>query len=433
MKTDDKIERSLVQQFLKKLNFPQDGEAWRRLGVICSLQVAHDLPNALTTTMAPTLFVKQFGMPLEYLGLFFLPMAITALKWTWAPIVDNRWSPRFGRRKSWLGPLTILVALCYVAIAFIRPGLDTLYLIIAFLMVKQIFYSTQEIAADAYVVENLRTDERGVGASVVWLGKEIGQVIGFAGLLFTADRFGWTTAFLAAAGLFIVFNIPALIRREHAPIDAAIDRTAKLSDFFKRKVNWRIIAVVFFMSFTVQMPVTIIGPFLSDKGLSLSGIGIVLGVAASLGAMLSLSVASVVISRLGAKRTAIAMLFIAPLASPPFLWLAAQDVTTPQIAIFVILWATICTAPVRMALYAARIGWTSARQAGTDMTIQQSTWFLGFAAAGAVSGVIAATLGWVGFFVVNVFATTAAMVFFIVSHDRIEAAVERWRKRHAAS
>ncbi|MEM6303045.1 MAG: hypothetical protein AAF749_14970, partial [Pseudomonadota bacterium] len=47
------------------------------------LQVAHDLPAALTATMAPTLFVKQLGLDLSLIGVFFLPFIVTALKWTW--------------------------------------------------------------------------------------------------------------------------------------------------------------------------------------------------------------------------------------------------------------------------------------------------------------------------------------------------------------
>ncbi|MEM9398552.1 MAG: MFS transporter, partial [Pseudomonadota bacterium] len=137
------------------------------------------------------------------------------------------------------------------------------------------------------------------------------------------------------------------------------------------------------------------------------------------------SIASQVIKRLGAKRTAILMMFVAPLASPGFFWLAIQETATLTAVVAIILWATICTAPLRMVLYAARIGWTSKHQAGTDITAQQSVWFLGYAAAGACAGVIASSLGWVGFFVVNIALTCAAMLFFIRSHDPIQNEVQR--------
>ncbi|MEM9014501.1 MAG: MFS transporter [Pseudomonadota bacterium] len=394
---------------------------------IFSLQVAHDLPNALTSTMAPTLFIKQFGMPLEYLGLFFLPFVVTAFKWTWAPVVDNVGSDQFGRRKSWLLPLTFCVAAAYIAIGLVEPGLETLYFIISLLIVKQVFYSTQEIAADAYVIENLKASERGFGSSVVWIGKEFGQVIGFAGLLFVADQYGWRQAFFLAAALFIAFNTPALLRKEPARKAVKESQRANVFSFFKSGLNWRIISIVFVVAFTVQMPVTIIGPFLGDKGLTLSEIGVVLGIAASLGAIISLAIASAVISRIGPKRLAIAMVFIAPFAAPGFLWAASQESVTPQIVVLLILWATICTAPIRMAVYAARIGWTSKNQVGTDMTIQQSVWFLGYVFSGVFSGILAANVGWTAFFIVNIVLVTAALLYFIRFHDPIETAVNAMR------
>ena len=409
---------------------PPEGHAGRRkqrgkLASLFSLQVAHELPSALTATMAPTLFVKELGLPLAYLGVFFLPFIVTALKWVWAPVVDNHGSRSFGRRRSWLLPLTGLVALSYFAIGAVEPSLDTLTLIIGLLMVKQIFFATQEIAADAYVVENLSAAERGSGASVVWVGKEFGQIIGFAGLLYVADNFGWQTAFLCAGLLFILFNLPVLVRPER-PVIVASDRRprADIRAFFRQSVNLRIAWLVFTMSFCVQMPVAIIGPFLGEKGFTLSQIGVILGVSASIGAIISLSIASIVINRLGAKRTAMALLFVAPLASPGFFWLATQDSATLTVVVLIILWATLCTAPLRMVLYAARIGWTSKHQVGTDITTQQSFWFLGYAASALCAGVIASTLGWVGFFALNVALTFASVVHFIRAHDDIESRVQ---------
>ncbi|MEM8985190.1 MAG: MFS transporter [Pseudomonadota bacterium] len=425
----------MLKKSLAKAKFPTDAASWKTFGVIMCLQIAHDLPNALTATMAPTLFIKRLGMPLEYLGLFFLPFVVTAFKWVWAPMVDNYWRASFGRRKSWLAPCTFAVAATYILISLVQPSMDTLYVIIGLIILKQVFYATQEIAADAYVVENVKPDQRGLGSSVVWLGKEFGQIIGSAGLLFVADIYGWSPAFVAAALLFILFNSPALIRKEPPAPEKALQKArdgggARLGAFLKRRVNLHVLAIVFAVSFSVQMPVTVIGPFLGDKGLTLTEIGIAIGLAASFGAIISLGVASVAITRIGPKRMAIAMLFVGPLAAPGFLWLAASDAPPIIAVIGVIFWATICTAPTRMVLYAARMGWTSDEQVGTDFTFQQSTWFLGYAATGAFSGVLAAQVGWVWFFIVNVLLTLCALVFFIRSYDTIEQQMQKIRNEN---
>ncbi|MEM1113079.1 MAG: MFS transporter [Pseudomonadota bacterium] len=423
----DKAPDSRLGRWLASNRMPTDRATWRKQGELFTMQMAHDLPAALTTTMAPTLFIKQFGMPLEWLGLFFLPTIVTALKWTWAPVVDNHGSERFGYRKSWLAPLTLLVAFSFFVIAGIEPSLDTLAVLIGCLVVKQLFFSTQEIAADAYVVENIPAQYRGLGASVIWLGKEFGQIIGFAGLLFVAENYGWQPAFTLAAILFVVFNLPVLLGKEAAREQRGSGPLARPLVFFKHRVNWRIASIILYTAFAVQLPVAVMGPFLNAKGFSLSAIGVIIGIASSLGAVFSLSLSSVVLSRLGPKRMAKLLLIIAPLAAPAFLWLAATDSPGLTVVIVVVLWATICTAPIRMVLYAARIGWTSDHQVGTDITIQQSTWFLGYALCGLIGGLLAAQVGWFWFFAANVLLQLLALIYFIAFHDRVEADVQALR------
>lgn len=413
---------------------PKDAAAWRKVAVLTTLMMAHDLPNTLTATLIPTVFVRSLDMPLEYLGLFSIPVIVIALKWLWAPLLDRHGSTRIGWRKSWLIPSSVGVALCFVAIGAVQPSLDVLYVIIALLILKQVFYATYEIAGDAYIVENLTPEERGSASSMIWLGREFGQFIGFAGLLFIADRVGWSAAFYSAAALYLLFNLPIFIRaepkRERTPIDYA-SIVAHFRVFFARHHNWRILSVVFFISFAVQMPVTIIGPFLSDRGLSLSEIGIVIGVSAGLGAIVSLGLSTPLMGRFGPKRMAVAMLFIAPLAFPGFVWMSIADASTlaPLTVGIIVFWSALCTAPVRMIVYAARIGWTSSDYVGTDFTVQQSTWFLGFAASGAAAGLLASQLGWAGFFTLNLLLQLAAIVYFITSHDGIDLAIRQLRDK----
>ncbi len=412
---------------------PQDSAAWRKVLVLTTLMMAHDLPGTLLTTLVPTVFVRSLGMPLEYLGLFSIPLIVTALKWLWAPLLDRHGSTRIGWRKSWLIPSSIGVAVCFVAIGAVQPSLDVLYLIIALLVLKQLFYATYEIAGDAYIVENLKPEERGAASSMIWLGREFGQFIGFAGLLFIADRVGWGAAFYSAAALYLLFNLPIFIRKE-PPLDRTLtDRGSTITHlrgFFAHRHNLRILSVVFLISFAVQMPVAIIGPFLSDRGLSLSEIGIVIGVSAGLGAVISLGLSTPLMGRFGPRRMAVIMLFVAPLAFPGFIWLSLTDAAllTPLTVGLVVFFGALCTAPVRMIVYAARIGWTSDDYVGADFTIQQSTWFLGVTAAGIAAGLLASQLGWVGFFAVNLVMQIFAVGYFILSHDRIDLAVARVRE-----
>lgn len=387
-------------------------------GVIASLSVAHEVPAALGTIMVPTIFVREFGMPVEYLGLFALPLVVTALKWLWAPIVDRTGSDRFGRRLSWIVPSAAIVAVLYAVMGVIEPSMATLAVIVALFAIIKLFFSTYEIAADAYVVENLRPEEQGSGSGAVWFGKEVGQIIGLAGLLFIADRFGWGPAFFTAAGLFAVLNLIALSRRETPVRGRSLEHRASVLAYVRRRVNRRVLLLTFAFSVAVQIPSAIIGPFLSSKGLSLSEVGATIGIAASVGAGISLAIASFVIRRIGVKRMARGTLILPAFALPPFLWLAMSEAPSLMTVLIIVFWATLMTAPIRMTFYAARLSWTGPEQAGTDFTLQQSAWFLGYAVTLALSGFVASAFGWVAVFVLNGVLVALVIAAFIALHDR---------------
>ncbi|MEM6900352.1 MAG: MFS transporter [Pseudomonadota bacterium] len=398
-------------------------------GVIASLSIAHEVPAALGTIMVPTIFVKELGMPVSYLGLFALPLIITALKWVWAPMVDKYGSKSFGRRLSWIVPSATIVAALYVAMATVTPSMQTLWIIVALFAVIKVFFSTYEIAADAYVVEALEPDEQGSGSGAVWFGKELGQVIGLAGLLIVADRFGWMPAFLCAAGLFASMNLIALSRRERPVTIRPENKTPSVRTYLKEPINQRILLLIFAFSFAVQIPSAVIGPFLSSKGLTLSEVGATIGIAASVGAGLSLLIATAAIRKLGIKPMAKVAFVLSVLALPPFLWLAGSNAPSLPAVVGVVFWGSLMTAPVRMIFYAARLKWTGPDQAATDFTLQQSTWFLGYGATLAISGLVASFIGWVGVFLLMGILIAAVMIVFISSLDSFNAQTEALHAR----
>ncbi|MEM6554319.1 MAG: MFS transporter [Pseudomonadota bacterium] len=412
---------------------PEDATDRKKFGVIAAFSVAHEVPAALGTIMVPTIFVKEFGMPVEYLGLFALPLLVSAFKWAWAPYVDRIGSDRFGRRLSWIIPSASVVAVLYVAMALIAPSMDTLFAIVALFALIKIFFSTYEIAADAYVVENLHDDEKGSGSGAVWFGKEVGQIMGLAGLLFVADVYGWRAAFLSAAGLFAVLNLIALSRKEQPVRPRQTDHRATVWGYVKQRVNRRILLLTFAFSFAVQIPSAIIGPFLSSKGLTLSEVGATIGIAASLGAGLSLAIAAFAIRRTGIKKMAIATAVLGLLALPPFLWLAQSEAPTLVMVLGIIFWGALMTAPIRMTFYAARLQWTGPAQAGTDFTLQQCAWFLGFAATLAISGIVAGQIGWTGVFIMNGVLVTLVIAAFVFLHDRFSLETEALHAPNQAS
>ncbi|MEM6627804.1 MAG: MFS transporter, partial [Pseudomonadota bacterium] len=202
------------------------------------------------------------------------------------------------------------------------------------------------------------------------------------------------------------------------------DHSAKVWTYLREPVNRHIVLLTFCFAFAVQIPAAVIGVFLNSKGFSLSEIGVAIGVAASVGAAISIAVGSFTIRRLGVKRTAWITLVLGIFALPPFLWLAAQDTTTVPILIGIIFWGALMTAPIRMTFYAARLKWTGPNQPGTDFTVQQSAWFLGYGGSLLIGGLVAGGVGWVGVFVLNGVLVTAVILAFISLFDRFDRLTE---------
>ena len=396
----------------------------KRFSIVGFLSISHEIPSTLMTLVVPTVFVKQLGMPLSYMGFFAIPVIISALKWLWAPLVERTGSPQFGRRRSWILPSSFMVSFLYLIMAGIEPSLEALPLVVGLFVLVKIAFSTFEIAADAYVVEAFGEGDRGVAASAVWFGKELGQIIGLAGVMLVSDLYGWGPAFLTVAILFSLFNLSVLWAPEQ-PHDPSIEEAraagerAKAMNYLRHPINRRVLGFIFFFAFAVQMPPAAIGPFLASKGLSLTAVGTTVGIAASLGAGLSLAIAAQIIKRVGPKRMARYLIPVGLLALPGFLWLAMAAGPALPAVMIVIFIGSVCTAPVRMTIYAARMGWTSKTQVGTDFTIQQSVFFLGYGASLVMSGLIAQYLGWTFFFVLNGLLVVAALLVFIRWYDGI--------------
>src|SRR5262245_60415260 len=80
-------------------------------------------------------FLTESGVALTNVSLSAALSYAWMFKALWAPLVDSHGSSRFGRRKSWIVPLQILLAAACAAAAFAPPETHLLtLLILVFLM-----------------------------------------------------------------------------------------------------------------------------------------------------------------------------------------------------------------------------------------------------------------------------------------------------------
>lgn len=187
-------------------------------------------------------------------------------------------SKRIGVRKTWFIPCTVFGAAAYLSLVLFEPEVATLWIIIGILVVKTTFMTTQDIAIDGYMVENLEDSERGVGAAVMGVGRHVAQFSSWAGVAWVYGTHGWPAAVATAAGLLVLFSLPGIIRREPPPPLQAQRRHDRgerpsLIKLLKRPDTRLILPLVVLISFGGGLIASLYVAYLVDVGFTVKQIG----------------------------------------------------------------------------------------------------------------------------------------------------------------
>ena len=177
-----------------------------RLAAFSLLYVTEGIPLGFTATAIATQMRRQGLGPVEigaFVGSLYLPWAF---KWIAGPIVDTITSERFGRRRTWIVGmqlmmiLTLLLALPVDYKTNVRLLFWNFNLFTLLIMVHNAFCATQDVAIDALAVGVLKEDERGLANGFMFGGATLGQTIGGSGALFLAAIMPFKLTYLFVAG-----------------------------------------------------------------------------------------------------------------------------------------------------------------------------------------------------------------------------------------
>jgi len=171
------------------------------------------LPLALTGGTLSAM-LQEFGVSLKTIGLFAAIGTPYAIKFLWAPIIDNVRIPflgkRLGHRKSWLLLVQILLCEQIMFMAFQDPSTDIWWVAAAAVVVATLS-ATQDIIIDAYRIELLKAEDQGHGSSAMVFGYRVGMLVSGAGALILADIEGWRITYLIMAFLVLSGIIAAVV------------------------------------------------------------------------------------------------------------------------------------------------------------------------------------------------------------------------------
>jgi len=400
-----------------------------RFAAVLGLQMGQVFPAAFFGLMLPGVFREQ-GLALDMFWVFSLPTIPTLLRPLWAPLVDGTGSDRLGRRKSWFLPCTIFGAFAYLAMSLWSPDIGNLAPLITVLVIKATIMTTQDIAIDGYMVDNLADHERAVGAAVMDIGRNIANFGSWAGIAWVYGAYGWDAACGVAALTLLAFSLPGILRPEpRRPVLPDAPRPSLLR-LFKRRDTRYTVPLVFAVSFTGALIPVLYIAYLVDMGFSVGDIGPkIFAPATLLGTLIGASFASWFIGRVGYKRSIVtAAVLIIPTVIP-IVWMGSLEQPTLLIVFLVTLNGVALPSLLQVTMAASRLKWASRSQAATDYTALIVVMTGAAAAATAVGGVIAEHVGWFYYFIICGSLVALAAFTFYALFDTIERAVEEREAR----
>ncbi len=180
--------------------------------IIFFLGFSSGLPLSLVmSTLQALLF--EYEVNLKTIGLFSLVTIPYNCKLLFAPVIDSfglfYLTKKFGQRRSWMIFTQFLLAIFISAIGiFANSHSVTLIAIFAFLVAFS--SASQDLVIDAYRIELIAKEDQGFAASFYIYGYRIAIIISTAGALILSSLVSWRIVYLVMAALMSVGTITIL-------------------------------------------------------------------------------------------------------------------------------------------------------------------------------------------------------------------------------
>ncbi|KAL2269498.1 hypothetical protein VTJ83DRAFT_1682 [Remersonia thermophila] len=158
----------------------------RNFGLLVLLYFLQGIPLGLATGSVP--FLLKNHMSYGEIGVFSLASYPYSLKLFWSPIVDAVWSPKLGRRKSWILPIQLLSGFGMLFLGSKvermmeltgKPGGPTVWGFTGWWFFLVLMCATQDIAVDGWALTLLTPGNISYASTAQTVGLTAGQFLSY--------------------------------------------------------------------------------------------------------------------------------------------------------------------------------------------------------------------------------------------------------------
>lgn len=365
--------------------------------VIVCLYVSQGIPFGLAMEALPT-SLRHAGTDLRALAWLPLVGLPWVLKWLWAPTVDNHWSRRIGRRRSWILPMQCLVLASLLAVGLLGLSAGTLAWILGLAVTASLASATQDVATDALVAEQFPQASLPAANAIQVASTMVGFFYGGPVFLTLYGTLGLTWAVLGLA-LPIAASLALMLswREPEALQTAARESKASQWRFLRSgRYAWALVVAACLSAITVVACHGLGKLLLVDAQWPLARVGQVGMLGGAFTILAGCGGGAWLVRRFGPWPAFKLGIASAGLSAVVWTWLASQSPALPMtVVVIATLLASIGSGCASVAIMTAAMNFSRRRvQAGTDMTMVQSARDLGETMASSFLIALAAKVGY---------------------------------------
>lgn len=374
--------------------------SWRT-GAVTLLSFSSGLPLGLVLYTVPY-WMQQEGIDIKTIGLVSAAQIPYAFKFLWSPLMD-RFAPRRGRKRAWIAIGQALLIAAVSAFALSTGG-PTAGVVALLTLVVSFASATQDIAVDAYAVEVLRPEERGVAVgarnALARAGMFMGRLLNTAG-----PKLGWAPSFAAVAAIFAPL---ALVTWKAPEPDAPPPPPRTIREavwdpfvgFFRHARALEIAAFLFFYKFADNLAGALVSPFLGQLGYDPYDIGVAQGTIGLFASILGTFLGGVLSGPMGLGRALWAFGVLQIVSNLGYVAVAEVGVSRP------VMYSAIAIEAITTGMGTGAFGvlllrLTQKRFSATQYALFSSIFALGRTFAGPPAGALVDAIGWRDFFLLT--------------------------------
>ena len=347
------------------------------------------------------------------------------LKFIWSPLLDQVRPPRrlarFGQRRGWLLVIQPLLVLCGLMLAGADP-IRSPWLLVSAAILVALFSASQDIVVDAWRIETFPERMQGVAlAAYIW-GYRLALLVAGPGAIGFVTVAGWHGSLLVMAGLMAAAIPLTLLAQEPtrppASIVAGFVARMRLAvvdpfrDMLRRPAALPILAFVMLFKLGEALAHTMAVPFYRDMGFDRVQVSLATGPPGLAASLLGAAAGGWLVVRIGTGRALVSTGFVQMASMGLYFALAVSGGDT-RILLAKVTLENFAEAMADAAFITYLSSLCNSRFTATQYALLSSLSAVGLRTIGGFSGVMAAALGWTGFYALTIFAALPAMLLMV--------------------